>query len=178
MTVIVADADGLIKLGKSGALPRMLSATRMLIPAIVYEEAVVAGKKEMYEDAFELERVLRVGGAEVVSEVEEGGSEEAEDLLRDAASLGAGERAALRVLYARGADAVLTDDRAFVNLLRRAEATVLLPASAIVLLAKSGGMGAKEALAALQRIERLVRREVYEEARRELNGLIGKEKGR
>lgn len=177
MTMIVADADGLIKLGKSGALPRLLPAAKILVPATVYEEAVVAGRKGMYEDAFELERVLREGQAEVVSEAE-GGAGEAEDLLRDAPSLGAGERAALRVLYSWGADAVLTDDRAFVNLLRRAEATVLLPTVAIVLLSESGRMAAEEGLAALQLIERLVRREVYEEARRELNGLIGKEEQR
>lgn len=31
---------------------------------------------------------------------------------------------------------------------------------------------------ALERIERLVRQEIYEEAKQELNGLIGKEKQR
>lgn len=175
MTVIVADADGLIKLGKSGALPQLLSATEILVPEAVYEEAVVVGKKEMHEDAFELERTLREGGAEVVSDVETG-TGEAEELLRDAPSLGAGERAALRIFHDKGADAVLTDDRAFVNLLRRTKATILLPAAAIVLLAKSGRMGAEDAVAALERIERLVRRSVYEEAQQELNGLIGKER--
>lgn len=178
MTVIVADADGLIKLGKSGVLPRLLSAARILVPGAVYEEAVLAGKKEMYEDAFELERMLHEGEAEVVSEVGGEAAGEAGKLLGDATSLGAGERAALGVLYAREADAVLTDDRAFVSLLRRTEATVLLPTAAIVLLARSGRMTAEEALAALERIERLVRREVYEEAKQELNALIGKEERR
>lgn len=178
MTVIVADADGLIKLGKSGALPRLLSAARILVSGAVYEEAVVVGKKEMYEDAFELERMLHEGGAEVVSEVEGKAASEAEKLLRDAPSLGAGERAALGVFYAREADAVLTDDRAFVSLLGRTEATVLLPTAAIVLLAKSGRMDVEEALAALYRIERLVRREVYEQAEEELNTLIGEEERR
>jgi len=173
--LIVADADGLIKLGKSGVLPLLLSATEILVPAAVYEEAVRAGKKEMHEDAFELERTLRDGGAEVVSDAEGGGGE-VEELLKDASSLGAGERGAFRILHARGADAVLTDDRAFVNLLRRTQTRVLLPAAAIVLLARSGRIAAEDAIAALGRIEHLVRRDVYEEARQELKGLIGEER--
>ena len=64
MSKIVADADGLIMLGKSGALGHLLSAAEIVVPRSVYREAVEAGKKEMYEDAFELEKVLGEGGAE------------------------------------------------------------------------------------------------------------------
>lgn len=54
----MADADGLIKLGKSGALGVLLSAVEVLVPEAVYREAVTEGKKEMHEDAFELEEAL------------------------------------------------------------------------------------------------------------------------
>ena len=116
MSRIVLDADGLIKLGKSGALGCLLSAVEILIPRTVYREAVEAGKKEMYEDAFELERLLGEGEARIV---EEQVDERAEELLTGVTSLGAGERAALHVLFANEADTVLTDDRAFLNLLQR-----------------------------------------------------------
>ena len=168
MSKVVADADGLIKLDKSGALEALLSVAEVLVPEAVYEEAVVAGKREMYEDAFELERVLREGGAKVV-EAEE--NERAESVLEGAPALGPGERAALRVSYGSRADAVLTDDRVFLGVLAGAGVKALVPAAAIVLLAGRGGLSVEEAEAALGRIEGSVRREVYEAAMEELAGM-------
>lgn len=170
MSRIVADADGLIKLGKSGALGRLLSAAEMLVPRSVYREAVEAGKREMYEDAFELEKVLGDGEVEVVEEQED---ERAEGLLEGITSLGAGERAALHVLFAREADAVLTDDRAFLNVLGRARIRTLTPAATIVSLFESDRLSRAEAIEALGRIEEFLRHEVYEAA---MDGLIGSKK--
>jgi predicted nucleic acid-binding protein len=167
MSKIVADADGLIKLGKSGALGRLLSAAEIVVPRSVYREAVEGGKKEMYEDAFELEKVLGEGGAEVVEDKQD---ERAEKLLKGVVSLGAGERAALHVLFAREADAVLTDDRAFLNVLGRAGIRTLTPAAAIVSLFESGRLSRMEAIEALGSIEGLLREEVYEAAMEELIG--------
>ena len=170
MSKIVADADGLIKLGRSGALGRLLSAAEIVVPRSVYREAVEAGKKEMYEDAFELEKVLGEGGAEVVEDQQD---ERAEKLLEGVTSLGAGERAALHVLFAREADAVLTDDRAFLNVLGRAGIRTLTPAAAIVALFESDRLSRMEAIEALGTIEGLLREEVYEAA---MEGLIGPRK--
>lgn len=161
MTRIVADADGLIKLGESGALPRLLSVAEILVPESVYREAVEAGKREMHEDAFELDRVLGEGGAEVVEEQEAG---RAEKLLEDTASLGAGERGALSVLFACEADAVLTDDGSFLKVLERAGIRTLVPAAAIVSLFRSDELSRSEAIEALGGIEGLLRQEVYEAA--------------
>ena len=68
MSTIVADADDFVKCGKSGVLPALLSATRVLVPRAVWGEAVEEGKRGMHEDARVLERVLtqgvaRIGGA-------------------------------------------------------------------------------------------------------------------
>lgn len=167
MSKIVADADGLIKLGKSGALGALISAAEVVVPRTVYREAVEAGKKEMYEDAFELEKVLGGGGAELVEDQRD---ERAHRLLGGVTSLGVGERAVLHVLFAREADAVLTDDRAFLNLLGRARIKTLTPAAAIVSLFESDRLPRAEAIKALGRIEELLRHEVYEAA---MEGLIG-----
>jgi predicted nucleic acid-binding protein len=172
---IVADADGLIKLGKSGALERLLSAAEVLVPEPVYEEAVVAGKRGLHEDALELEQALR-GAVEVVPEPSaEERDKRAEALLADASSLGVGERAALRLFFARRAEAVLTDDRAFAKVLAREGLTVLLPTAAIVSLAENGRMGTGEAVGALRKIEGLVRRDVYEAATEDVERMSGKE---
>jgi predicted nucleic acid-binding protein len=179
MAKIVADADGLIKMGKSGALGRLLLAAQVLVPEKVYEEAVVAGKRGLYEDALELERTLAEGPAEVVPEgaADEPLGERAEALLEAASPLGAGERAALRLFFARRADAVLTDDRAFTNLLIGEGIRVLAATAAIVSLAEAGRMTTAEATAALGRIEGFVRRDAYEAAVGDLRRLAASEEG-
>jgi hypothetical protein len=165
---IVVDADGLIKLGKSGALPPLLGTARLLVPKTVWEEAVEEGKRRMYEDAHELEATLAESGAEVVS-YEAG--EEVEPLLGgSAASFGAGERAALAVFYAVGADAVLTDDRAFLRLLAGADPPVaaLVPAAAIVALAEGDWMTVEEAREALGKLKPSIRGDVHAAAMEDL----------
>jgi predicted nucleic acid-binding protein len=138
----------------------------VLVPERVYEEAVVTGKRGLYEDALELERTLAEGPAEVVPEVgaDKTLGERAAAVLEAAASLSAGERAALRLFFARRADAVLTDDRAFTNLLAREGLGLLVPTAAIVSLAEGGRMTAGEATGALSKVEGLVRRDAYEAA--------------
>jgi len=53
MYKIVIDADGLI--GKAGVLALLLEIFEVLIPEAAYE-AVVTGKLELYEDAFDWRR--------------------------------------------------------------------------------------------------------------------------
>jgi len=168
MYTIVVDADGLIKLGKSGALPALLGAARLLVPKAVWEEAVEEGKRRMYEDARDLEVALTEGGAEVVSfEI----GEEAVRLLEgSAASFGAGEREALAVNFAAEADAVLTDDSAFLGLLAGADPPVpaLVPAAAIAALAEGCRMTIDEARETLAAIEPFIRRDAYAAAMEDL----------
>ena len=162
-------------MGKTGVLPKLLSAARVLVPRTVWAEAVEEGKREMYEDADVLERVLEEGGAEVVGHETR---EEAEELLRaSSASFGAGESAALAAFFAHEADAILTDDRAFLALLVGVSPPVpaLVPTAAIVALAEGGEMSVAEAKAALGKIEHSVRAEAYGAAMRELEKLEEKE---
>jgi hypothetical protein len=165
---MVVDADGLIKMGKSGALPPLLGAARLLVPKAVWEESVEEGKRRMYEDAHDLEAALAEGGADVVS-CEAG--EEVERLLGgSAASFGAGERAALAAFYTVGADAVLTDDRAFLRLLAGADPPVpaLVPAASIVALAEGDWMTVDEARAALDKLKPSIRGDAHAAAMEDL----------
>jgi hypothetical protein len=131
---------------------------------------VVTGKREMYDDAFELEWELREGGAKVIQAVE---NEQAERLLASAPSLGPGERAALRVAYESEADAILTDDRAFLGFLAGAGMGALVSAAAIVMLAERGALSVEGAMEALGRIQGSIRSEVYEAAMEDLAGRRG-----
>lgn len=160
MSKFVVDADALIKLGKAGALATLLEAHEVLIPTAVYEEAVVSGKREMYEDAFVLEKVLKDGGARVVRR--EDREETAAEVAR--ASLGSGERDAF-VLYGRErTDGILSDDRVFLGFLEERRVQYLTPAAAVVGLAGSRGLPLDEAFRVLETLEGYVRRAVYDSA--------------
>ena len=115
-----------------------------------------------------MEAALSEGDAEVVSgEV----GEDAERLLvGSAASFGAGEREALAVYFAAEADAVLTDDRAFLGLLAGADPPVpaLVPDAVIVALAEGCRMTIDEAREALAAIEPSIRRDAYAAAMEDL----------
>ena len=168
MSKIVTDADGVIKLGMSGTLAALLSVAEVLVPEAVYQESVPTGKREMYEDAFELERELREGGAKVIRA---GENEQAERLLEDAPALGPGEPAALRVAYESGVDVILTDERAFHGFLARAGMGALVPAVASVLLDERGAESVEGAVEALGSIEGSIHSEVHEAAMKDLAGM-------
>jgi predicted nucleic acid-binding protein len=170
----VIDADGLIKLGKSGLLGALVGSHEVLVPEAVYDEAVVKGKQELYEDAFELERLLENEGVPIVSLDPE---PRADRLLEGVTSLGAGERSALRLYFAEGADAVLSDDRVFLNFLSRHSVPFVTPVNVIVGLAKSGRVSWEEGLEALEKLSGFVRADVYERANAELRDLRKESEG-
>lgn len=159
----MAGADGLIKLGKAKVLPALLENDEVLIPAAVYEEAVTRGKRELYEDAFELEASLEEGKARVFGAERGSGPAAGEE-----ASLGPGERAALRLYREEGADAILSDDRAFLRFLDESSVPYLTPTGLVVGLVESGRLDAGEGLAALERLREHVRDSVYHRAREEI----------
>jgi hypothetical protein len=168
MSRFVVDADGLIKLGKSGVLEALVEGHEILVPAAVYEEAVRRGKQELYEDALELERILEDREVPAVSARSE---PRADRLLEGVTSLGAGERGALHLYFAEVANAVVSNDRVFLNFLGRHSIPSLTLANAVVGLARSGWISPGEGLQALEKLSGYVRAEVYERAGAELEDL-------
>jgi predicted nucleic acid-binding protein len=159
---IVVDADGLIKLGKAGVLALLLESFEVLIPEAVYEEAVVIGKLELYEDAFALEKVLERGPAR---RLEARLDPRAGRILQGVTELGKGERESLHIYHAEEANAVFSDDRVFLRLLEDNAVPYLTPAGLIVRLFEVGRLDRGEALAALDKLERHIRGSVYERAK-------------
>lgn len=156
-------------MGKSGSVPALLATQQVLVPHRVWVEAVETGKRLMYEDALELERALKEGGAEIV---ETPTIRRAEELAEESAAyLGAGERAALSLFFERRADAILTDDRAFLGLLSSAGVPALVPTAAISALAANNAITSAGAKEALGRIRGFVRAEAYDAAMEELRGM-------
>ena len=134
------------------------------MPAAVYEEAVVKGKRELYEDAFALEKTLEDGDAAVIRR--EGEEQTAADMAR--ASLGPGERDAFALYKRERVDAILSDDRVFLGFLEDNGVPYLTPTATVVGLAASGKVTMAEAVSALEKLKEHVRDSVYEKARQEL----------
>ena len=152
----------------------MVGSHEVLVPETVYEEAVVRGKRELYEDAFDLEGLLTDEGVPIVRSNPE---PQADRLLEGVTSLGAGVRSALRLYFAEGADAILSDDRVFLNFLSRNSVPFGTPVNVVVGLAKSGRVSRKEGLEALEKMSGFVRADVYERAKAELEELRKKGEG-
>lgn len=165
MCKIVIDADGLIKLGKAGLLESLLENQEVLVPARVYEEAVVSGKLEQYEDARELERTLEKNRASIYPAKAD---PRAGELLSGTPSLGAGERAALHLYHAEHAAAILSDDRVFLRFLSENSIPYLTPASVIVRFVEIGNLGQEDGLAALERLRKHIRESAYGKVREDL----------
>lgn len=168
MSKFVVDADGLIKLGKAMVLGALVKSHEVLVPEAVYEEAVVRGKRELYEDAFELERLL---GNEKVSIIRPSLEPQADRILEGITSLGEGERSTLHLYFAEQADAVLSDDRVFLNFLGRNSIPFVAPVNVVVALTGSGRLSFEEGSKALERLSVYVRSEVIERARIELENM-------
>lgn len=168
MSKFVIDADGLIKLGKARVLGALVGSHEVLAPEAVYEEAVVRGKRGLYEDAFELEKLLE---DEEVPIIRSSLEPQADRLLEGVTSLGVGERNTLHLYFTEKADAVLSDDRVFLNFLDRHSVPSVAPVNVVVALTRSGRVSFEEGSKALNRLSVYVREEVYERARVELEDM-------
>ncbi|MGB3683892.1 MAG: hypothetical protein WA990_15555 [Rubrobacteraceae bacterium] len=168
MSKFVIDADGLIKLGKARILGALVESHEVLIPEAVYEEAVVSGKRELYEDAFELERLLGDEGLPITRSSLE---PQADRMLEGVTSLGGGERNTLHLYFTEKADAVLSDDRVFLNFLGRNSVPFVAPVNVVVTLTGSGRLSFEDGSKALDRLSVYVRSEVLERARIELEDM-------
>src|SRR3989344_748156 len=67
MKKLVFDADGVIKLTKSGVMNIIVENYQCAITKQVYEEAVTEGKKRLYQDALEIERLFQAEKIKVIS---------------------------------------------------------------------------------------------------------------
>ena len=160
MYKIVLDADGLIKLAKSGLLNKLPQLAKCHISKQVYTEAVERGKEKMYEDAYAIDALIHSGEIDVIS---------MKTNIIDS-SLSSGEILSLELYKKLKADAIISDDRRFLNLLNQEKCEYIIPADIIVILAKSRKVTKEEAINGLNKIRTLVREDVYLSALKRLGG--------
>jgi predicted nucleic acid-binding protein len=159
----ILDSDGLIKLAKAGVLEVVFTAWSCLIPRAVYGETVERGMRGAYPDAATIRDAVRPRMIRLPVR-----HPQATRLLGSRPGLGQGEREALHLFFAAKADAIISDDVAFVSTLDRAGLPYLPPALVIVRLARERHLGLDAALQALDKLQPLIRQDVYRAARADL----------
>lgn len=167
MKKIVIDSDGLIKLNKAGVLVKFLSLYKCLIPEEVYKEAVLKGKRELYEDAFELEKILKNMNVEILRAEF---NEKAESIIKGVTGLGNGEKAVLHLFFNNENAIILSDDRRFINLLEKNRIPFITPGNVLLHLVERGNISKAEGLESLERLRPYIRGVIYEKIKSILLG--------
>lgn len=160
MERLVFDADGLIKLAKSGILGKL--AQPIIISRQVFEEVVVEGKRRLFEDAFLVEDLIERKIIQV----------KAIPGPAHRTGFGKGELSSLALYRREQAAAIVTDDRKFITLLEEENIPFLIPTEIIVALAERKRISTEEAKKALGRIMPFVREGNYNDAWSALGGKI------
>lgn len=167
MQWIILDADGLIKLGKIGLLALLAKEFNCIISTKVFEEAVKEGKKGLYQDAFIIEEYINQGIIQVVPAKKD---PQAQRILAKVESLGEGEKSSLHLFYSQKAEAVVSDDATFLNLLDKNNIPFLTPANLISGLVEAGRLSKKEGLRLLEELKPFIKDSVYELVKKQIEG--------
>ena len=149
MKNIVFDSDGLIKLTKAGILEKIIEHFICSITKEVYDETVVKGMERFYDDAFQIDGLIRKGKI-MVKNIEN--NKQASNILEDS-SLGRGETSSLHLYFNLNAEAIISDDRVFLSVLQQNNVAFITPADLIVRSFELRIFSKDESLNALDMIE-------------------------
>lgn len=158
---MVLDADGLIKLGRSGLLPDITEAQSLVISDIVYQEAVVNGLIHAYPDAQALAELVD-SGAIRVHKIELDQSMPVVDILRK--RLHPGELSSLELYLQLEARLLVSDDRAFLRLLLGKGINFLRVADFIAVNFRQGVLTRSEVMEGLIKIRSIISTASYRQA--------------
>ncbi len=158
MKKIVFDADGLIKIVRSGIAPQIFH--HGFISAVVYGEAVVEGKRRLHPDAFVIDKLV----------YEEKITVHKVKITKGPPQLGKGEMSTLALFHRIKADFIISDDRQFLTYLEEQGVPFLVPSELLVFLGLSQRQQRTICLQALERIKELITKENYDSAKAALGG--------
>lgn len=163
--MLIFDADGLIKLNRSGVLELVIRSYESLVPAAVYDEAVVRGTLRGHADAAEIGLILE-GFAEVTTPRI---SDLRQDLEHALNGLGSGETQALYLALEMKPEAAIdSDDRRFLGVLSDVSIPFLIPSHIILGLARDQFLSVPHSRTAISALRPFIRESDYLEALEEL----------
>lgn len=146
---VVADASSLILLAKSELLEPISKRLTVIVPLLVYEEAVVRGKAQGHADALTLEVWFQTHKLQVKEP-----QHTTQQMIERLFGLRAGERDALALAYEVGISDVLIDDKKGINACKALGLRPITVLALLVALRKRGIISRAKALRALDLLER------------------------
>jgi len=164
MTKFVLDSDGLIKLTKSGIVELVADRFECFIADEVKKESVVEGKKRLYEDAFVIEKNINEKKIKVLKAKKNTKAQRIEGTKK----LGIGEQSALNLFFELDADAIISDDQAFLNVLHRENVPFIIPSDLVARLLELKTLEKKDALSALSIIKPYIKESNYMKAKKRI----------
>ena len=164
MTKIVFDSDGLIKLTKAECLQILLEHFTCSITKEVYEETAIKGMERLYDDAFQIEELVKKGMLNVEKTKN---NKQAQQILKSS-GVGKGEASSLHLFFNTNARAIISDDRIFLNLLEQNNIPFIIPADLIIRLVELKLISKDEAMDALNKLKPYVSQKNYNNAKENL----------
>lgn len=164
MTKIIFDSDGLIKLVKAGCFRKLPDYFTCLISNEVYEETVLKGMERLYEDAFQIEelvkkKMLKVENVKI--------NNKAQSILENS-KVGKGEISTLHLFFNTKAKAIISDDRIFLKILHQNNIPFIIPIDLIIRLYELKIISKQEAIDGLIEIKPYVNKNCYDNAKANL----------
>lgn len=166
MYKLVSDSDALIKLVNAGVLLVVAEELEIYISERVYEETVVQGKKYHYRDADIIEEIIS-GGKIKIKQIKK--NKMANMQLRGCTHLGAGEKTTLHLFHQINAEAIVSDDQAFLEVLYSSKIPYLTSSELIAYMARDQKISKNQALAALENIRMSIREANYLKTKKQIN---------
>ena len=164
MNKIVLDSDGLIKFTKSGCLMKILNSFQCLITEEVYNETIIRGMERAHDDAYEINGLIKEGKLKVENIKN---NKLVENMLKNR-TFRVGECSTLHLFHNLDAKVIVTDDRAFLNLLDKNNISYIIPTDLIVRLYELKVITKDESINSLDAIKIYVSGPNYDAARRNL----------
>ncbi|MFA5896958.1 MAG: hypothetical protein WC985_08680 [Thermoplasmata archaeon] len=158
---LAMDTDALIKITKSSLKDLVASSFALVLPEAVRVECVDQGKEGGHPDALRIEENIREGRLSVLRARPGARSERR---VRDLGLTG-GEADVLRLHGGGGVDAVVSDDRRFLQVLEALGIPFATPSSLLVALARRRRLPRAQALSYLEKLSPLISEEEYLEAK-------------
>ncbi len=159
MRIFVLDSDGLIKLVKSSIVEHLLRRFSCFISSEVYEEVVTKGEVRLYEDSFTVEALVKKNMLKVRRAEE---SERAKAVLS--------EKTTLHLFFSLKADATISDDKAFLKVLKENNIPFIIPSEVIARFAETKAISREEGLRSLNMLKPYINKENYLAAKRVIEG--------
>jgi len=161
---LVFDSDGLIKLTKAGLPHEIFDSVNVYISEDVYNECVIEGKRGLYEESFEIESLIE---SKKIFKKKQKTNKRALKILKDH-NFGKGEESIAHLFFNIKADAIVSDDKKFLNFLFNNRIPFMIPADFIINLHENKVLNKKDALKVLGELKPFIKDKYYIKTKNEL----------